>query len=172
MFALPPKADISLTSYVTGLRLACGHWQCKKACPLYTRKRTYAVQQGMSALPPRADIGSAQPHVRFVPIADIRQMTRGSRKTASRRSLRNFNEGALSFIFGFDTRRRSQCPRRPNLTGRLLSMVQEPRQAPLPEPVCLQRQRMQFRLLDVQTLCALPNSFDKGSLSYKCHPNT
>ena len=33
-------------------------------------KRTYAVQKGMSALPPKADICSAQAHVRFVPIAD------------------------------------------------------------------------------------------------------
>ena len=35
-------------------------------------KRTFAVQNGMSALPPIADICSAQAHVRFVPIADIR----------------------------------------------------------------------------------------------------
>ena len=29
----------------------------------------------MSALPPKADIGSAQVHVRFVPIADINDMS-------------------------------------------------------------------------------------------------
>ena len=34
-------------------------------------KQTYAVQNGMSALPPIADICSAQAHVRFVPKADI-----------------------------------------------------------------------------------------------------
>ena len=34
-------------------------------------KQTFAVQNGMSALPPTADICSAQTHVRFVPIADI-----------------------------------------------------------------------------------------------------
>ena len=34
-------------------------------------KQTFAVQNGMSALPLKADIGSAQVHVRFVPIADI-----------------------------------------------------------------------------------------------------
>jgi hypothetical protein len=34
-------------------------------------KRTFAVQNGMSALLPIADICSAQAHVRFVPIADI-----------------------------------------------------------------------------------------------------
>ena len=34
-------------------------------------KQTFAVQNGMSALPPIADICSAQAHVRFVPIADI-----------------------------------------------------------------------------------------------------
>ena len=35
-------------------------------------KRTFAVQNAMSALPPKADISSAQSHVRFVPKADIR----------------------------------------------------------------------------------------------------
>jgi hypothetical protein len=34
-------------------------------------KRTYAVQKGMSALPPQADMCSATRDVRFVPIADI-----------------------------------------------------------------------------------------------------
>jgi hypothetical protein len=35
-------------------------------------KRTYAVQKSMSALPPKADMCSAQADVRYVPIADIR----------------------------------------------------------------------------------------------------
>jgi hypothetical protein len=35
------------------------------------QKQTFAVQNGMSALPPIADICSAQAHVRFVPKADI-----------------------------------------------------------------------------------------------------
>jgi hypothetical protein len=35
------------------------------------QKQTYAVQNVMSALPPIADICSAQADVRFVPIADI-----------------------------------------------------------------------------------------------------
>jgi hypothetical protein len=35
------------------------------------QKRTCAAQKAMSALPPIADIGSAQVHVRFVPIADM-----------------------------------------------------------------------------------------------------
>ena len=34
-------------------------------------KRTCAVQKGMSALPPIADMGSATRYVRFVPKADI-----------------------------------------------------------------------------------------------------
>jgi hypothetical protein len=34
-------------------------------------KRTYAAQQGMSALPPKADICSALAHVRFGPKVDI-----------------------------------------------------------------------------------------------------
>ena len=33
-------------------------------------KRTFAVQNGMSALPPKADLCSATRYVRFVPIAD------------------------------------------------------------------------------------------------------
>jgi hypothetical protein len=35
------------------------------------QKQTCAAQKAMSALPPKADICSAQAHVRFVPIADI-----------------------------------------------------------------------------------------------------
>ena len=35
------------------------------------QKQTCAVQNGMSALPPKADMCSANSDVRFVPIADI-----------------------------------------------------------------------------------------------------
>ena len=35
------------------------------------QKRTFAVQKGMPALPPKADMCSALGYVRFVPIADI-----------------------------------------------------------------------------------------------------
>ena len=35
-------------------------------------KRTFAVQKGMSALPPKADMCSAPSDVRYVPIADLR----------------------------------------------------------------------------------------------------
>jgi hypothetical protein len=35
------------------------------------QKQTCAAQKAMSALPPKADICSAQAHVRFVPTADI-----------------------------------------------------------------------------------------------------
>ena len=35
------------------------------------QKQTYAVQTGMSALPPKAEMCGALPYVRFVPIADI-----------------------------------------------------------------------------------------------------
>jgi hypothetical protein len=37
------------------------------------QKQTFAVQSGMSALPPIADICGAKRYVRFVPIADIRR---------------------------------------------------------------------------------------------------
>ena len=35
------------------------------------QKQTFALQNVMSALPPKADMCSATRHVRFVPIADI-----------------------------------------------------------------------------------------------------
>ena len=35
------------------------------------QKETFAVQNAMSALPPKADMCSAPAHVCFVPIADI-----------------------------------------------------------------------------------------------------
>jgi hypothetical protein len=35
-------------------------------------KQTFAVQKGMSALPPKADMCSALAHVRFVPKAGVR----------------------------------------------------------------------------------------------------
>ena len=40
------------------------------------QKQTYAVQKAMSALPPKADMCSAQGHVRLVPKADIRTSRR------------------------------------------------------------------------------------------------
>jgi hypothetical protein len=39
------------------------------------QKRTYAVQKGMSALPPKADMCSAPADVRYVPIADMALQT-------------------------------------------------------------------------------------------------
>ena len=39
-------------------------------------KRTFAVQNGMSALPPKADMCTATRDVRFVPIADIPVMAK------------------------------------------------------------------------------------------------
>ena len=38
-------------------------------------KQTFAVQNGMSALPPIADMCSALAHVRFVPKADVGAIT-------------------------------------------------------------------------------------------------
>jgi hypothetical protein len=35
------------------------------------QKQTFAMQNGMSALPPKADIYQVTPNVRFVPKADI-----------------------------------------------------------------------------------------------------
>ncbi|MGB6587511.1 MAG: hypothetical protein WBE93_16285, partial [Pseudolabrys sp.] len=40
------------------------------------QKQTFAVQNVMSALPPKADIRGALVHVRFVPIADIPPFTK------------------------------------------------------------------------------------------------
>jgi hypothetical protein len=60
-----PEAQDS-TSY----RLELENWKLQPNVRL-GHKRTYAVQKGMSALPPIADICSAQAHVRFVPKADM-----------------------------------------------------------------------------------------------------
>jgi hypothetical protein len=55
--------------------------------PALGQKRTFALQKVMSALPPIADICSAQVHVRFVPIADmsalakVRKFLAGNNKT-------------------------------------------------------------------------------------------
>jgi hypothetical protein len=43
----------------------------RRVMSLLGHKRTFAVQKGMSALHPIADICSAQAHVRFVPKADM-----------------------------------------------------------------------------------------------------
>ena len=40
-------------------------------CPLWVKKQTLALQKGMSALPPKADMCGALIHVRFGPIADM-----------------------------------------------------------------------------------------------------
>ena len=47
-------------------------WGSKFGLPMSAlgHKRTFAVQKGMSALPPKADMCSATRDVRFVPIAD------------------------------------------------------------------------------------------------------
>ena len=42
--------------------------------PALGHKRTFAVQDGMSALPPRADMCGALAHVCFGPIADIQEL--------------------------------------------------------------------------------------------------
>ena len=42
------------------------------------QKQTFAVQNGVSALPPKADMCVALAHVRLVPIADIQGLLGGS----------------------------------------------------------------------------------------------
>ena len=42
---------------------------------------TFAAQNGVSALPPKADMCSALAHVCFVPIADIHEMTCAQKET-------------------------------------------------------------------------------------------
>ena len=41
------------------------------------QKQTFAAQNGVSAIPPKADMCSATRHVRFVPIADISELNSG-----------------------------------------------------------------------------------------------
>ena len=73
--------DIGTHSFVSGcpatVMLRCrftpesGHFIDKLCHRFAPRLRTLAVQKGMSALPPKADMCGALAHVRFVPIADI-----------------------------------------------------------------------------------------------------
>ena len=44
------------------------------------QKQTYAVQKAMSAFTPKADINWRHSNVRFVPIADIRELTCAKQK--------------------------------------------------------------------------------------------
>jgi hypothetical protein len=56
-------------------------------------KQTFAPHKGMSALPPKADIGAAQINVRFVPIADIPLLRRHhARRLGPRSSISVANE--------------------------------------------------------------------------------
>ena len=61
MRLMPPPADAS-SSTIWDRVLALG------------QKQTFALQQVMSALPPKADIGAAQINVRFVPKAALRPL--------------------------------------------------------------------------------------------------
>ena len=70
MFASPERTTnqvIIVISYPRSKMSALGH------------KQTYAVQNGRSALPPKADICSAQAHVCFGPKADITPPIRSPR---------------------------------------------------------------------------------------------
>ena len=49
------------------------------------QKQTCAVQKGMSALPPKADMCGAKRDVRFVPIADMTSVRIGVNQTQSKR---------------------------------------------------------------------------------------
>jgi hypothetical protein len=62
------------------------------------QKQTFALQQVMSALPPKADIGAAQINVRFVPIADIRRLASpcGFSEKDSCAGQNNFDFGELA----------------------------------------------------------------------------
>ena len=46
------------------------------------QKRTFAVQKGMSALPPKADMCGATRDVRYGPTADIAYLIRSTRRRA------------------------------------------------------------------------------------------
>ena len=51
-------------------------YQIRTAMSALGQKRTFAAQKAMSALPPIADMCSAQAYVRFVPIADMHEIKR------------------------------------------------------------------------------------------------
>ena len=59
---------------------ACAHAVKARLMSALGHKRTFAVQNGMSILPPKADMCSATRYVRFVPIADIASFIRSPRR--------------------------------------------------------------------------------------------
>ena len=61
-------ASLTIFRVATGLTLI---WIKPVGMSALGQKQTFAVQKGMSALPPKADIVWQLWHVRFVPIADI-----------------------------------------------------------------------------------------------------
>ena len=71
-------------------------------------KQTFALQNVMSALPPRADMCSAKAHVRFVPIADIGKLIPGTDWTYVQltQSFAQANDGAPQRV---EIKRRVKC---------------------------------------------------------------
>ena len=74
-------------------------------------KQTFAMQNAMSALPPKADMCGATRHVRFVPIADIGSLIRsplGALRAMSDGTVRPSSLAVLrlitsSYLFGVCT---------------------------------------------------------------------
>jgi hypothetical protein len=66
---------VQLVELTIWMHVTVGHWAVVQLkfprMSALGQKQTYAAQQAMSALPPKADICSAPAHVRFGPIADI-----------------------------------------------------------------------------------------------------
>ena len=96
--ALVKVADCDGDPGIAATRAPCplwvksGHWGASEQCPLYLQKRTLELSHEttalcqkqtsehvrvMSALPPKADIGTQPRDVRFVPEADIRGLGKG-----------------------------------------------------------------------------------------------
>jgi hypothetical protein len=70
---IPTRATCGATSLSSSSHLAVRpylNW-VSPAMSAMGQKPTYALQQSMSALPPKADMRADMVHVRFVPIADI-----------------------------------------------------------------------------------------------------
>ena len=67
----PPKCSASKVLVIARHYMKFDNAEPMRLMSALGHKRTYAVQKGMSALPPKADMCSAQAHVCFVPKADI-----------------------------------------------------------------------------------------------------
>ena len=78
--AVPPINVMNSRRRMYGPHGICSIRQQEEAMSALGQKQIFAVQNVMSALPPKADICGATADVCFVPIADIERLIRSPRR--------------------------------------------------------------------------------------------